>query len=541
MKPQPLHGTTRAGWRRFVPLAACAVVFAAAAPAQADPFVYVTSPSGGTVFQYGVGFEGTLSPLAPPTVAAGIDTVGVAVSPDGQSVYVTNYDGLAQYDVGDDGTLSPKDTPTVASGQQPFDIVVSPDNRSVYVANQVGTDFGSDLITLYDVGPGGALFPKRGQASVALAPGQYPTSVAVSPNGRSVYVTSYNPGARGGDGWIYQYDVGLGGVLSPKNPPTVALGATPGAMTVHPAGESAYVGNSDSNTIVQYGVGANGALSPKASPVGTGDGAFQPAVSPDGKSLYMANSGDPLRQDPGSVTQYDIDATTGTLSPKRPGTVLAGNNPGWVAVSPDGQSVYVVNLGAPNGRGTVSQFNVAGDGTLQPMDPPLLTLSATANGGRLAVSPTLATPGPDLLVGTAGDNVICGLGGSDRIKGLGGHDKLYGDRCGGRARAARSGGVGARRARHDVLLGGAGRDRLFGGPGRDRLRGGPGRDRLRGGRGRDRLRGGRGRDRLRGGPGRDVLHVRGGGRDRVHCGDGRDTVTADKNDVVRRCEHIIRR
>jgi DNA-binding beta-propeller fold protein YncE len=529
MNPTPNNKTTRPAWRRYVQLAACAVVFAAAAPAHADPFVYVTSGSGGTVFQYGVDMNGALSPLSTPTVAAGAAPIGVAVSPDGQSVYVTNDDGVAQYDVGDDGLLSPKDTPTVASSQQPFDIVVSPDNRSVYVANQVG----DDLISLFDVGPGGALFPKRGQASVALAPNHYPTSVAVSPDRSSVYVTSSNPLAQG-DGWIYQYDVKPGGVLSPKNPATVALGAPPGAITVHPDGESAYLGLPASDTVAQYSVGAgDGTLSPIAGgPVGTGDNPAQAAVSPDGESLYVTNVGDPIRQDPGSVTQYDINASTGALSPKDPGTVSAGSHPGAVAVSPDGQSAYVANLGTPVGGGTVSQYSIAGDGRLHPQDPASLTLSARANGARLAVSPTLPTAGSDLLVGTAGPNVICGLGGSDTIKGLGGDDKVYGDRCGGRASAARGRAVGAPRAGHDLLIGGAGADRLFGGRGRDRLRGG---------RGRDRLRGGRGRDRLRGGPGRDRLHVRGGGRDRVHCGDGRDTVRVDKRDSVRRCERIIRR
>jgi 6-phosphogluconolactonase len=528
MNPTPNNKTTRPGWRRYVPVAACAAVFAAAPPAQADPFVYVTNPFG-EVFQFGVEFGGTLSPLATPTVAAGAHPAGVAVSADAQSVYVA--DGgpggraasvVLQYDVGvvGDGLLSPKSTASVAAGPDPGGFAVSSDNRSVYVGDS------SSAVYEYDVGPGGALFPKRGQASVALDGGQQVVSVAESPDRSSLYVTSSN--YLPGDGWIYQYDVELGGVLSPKSTPKVALGFPPSAMAVHPDGKSAYVGNTANNTLVQFDIDATtGALTPKAAaPPGTGELPSQAAVSPDGTSLYVANLGVPQRAggDPGSVTQYDIDATTGALSPKDSSTAPAGSNPVGVVVSPDGGSVYVSNLQrAAGGGGTVSQYNIAGDGTLHPMDPPSLPLSPYGTGGLLAVSPILPTPGPDLLVGTAGPNVICGLGGSDTIKGLGGDDKLYGDRCGGRASAARSGALGARRARHDVLLGGAGRDRLYGGVGRDRLRGG------------------RGRDRLRGGPGRDRLHVRGGGRDRVHCGDGRDMVIADQRDTVRRCERIIRR
>jgi hypothetical protein len=52
----------------------------------------------------------------------------VAVSPDGQSVYVTNNldDNVSQYDVGADGTLSPKSPATVAAGESPSGIVASP-------------------------------------------------------------------------------------------------------------------------------------------------------------------------------------------------------------------------------------------------------------------------------------------------------------------------------------------------------------------------------------------------------------------------------
>ena len=60
------------------------------------------------------------------------------------------------------------------------------------------------------------------------------------------------------------------------------------------------------------------------------------AVSPDGGSVYVTNVGDD------SVSQYDVGAG-GALSPKSPATVAAGDGPYGVAVSPDGGSVYVAN------------------------------------------------------------------------------------------------------------------------------------------------------------------------------------------------------
>ena len=268
--------------------------------------------------------------------------------------------------------------------------------------------------------------------------------------------------------------------------------------------------------------------------MGAGDTPADVAVSPDGRSAYVANSGDP-GMGGGSVTQYDV-GDDGALSAKRPEMASAGRNPAGVAVSPDGQSVYVTDFGSIGlGGGTLLQFDVGLRAALVAKDPPALTLTAGANAAGLAVSPVLATPSADLLTGTAGNNVIFGSGGSDRIRGLGettrstvtaaGRGRAQPGAAGSRPRAPATTLCSAAPAETE-LYGGPGRDRLRGGAGRDRLRGGAGRDRLRGGPGRDRLRGGAGRDRLRGGGGHDRLHVRGGGRDHVHCGSGRDTIRA---------------
>jgi DNA-binding beta-propeller fold protein YncE len=100
----------------------------------------------------------------------------MAVSPDGRSVYVTNnvQGTILQYDVGPGGALSPKSPATVAGGLTPDGVAVSPDGSSVYVADAYGS------VSQYDVGPGGALRPKspfrvaagRGSIGVAVSPGR---------------------------------------------------------------------------------------------------------------------------------------------------------------------------------------------------------------------------------------------------------------------------------------------------------------------------------------------------------------------------------
>ena len=78
-------------------------------------------------------------PVGVPTTPGQLPN-GIAISPDGSSVYVTksaNDDNkiLAVHGRGRWGTLTPMATPTVAAGAEPNEIVVSPDGHSAYVTN----------------------------------------------------------------------------------------------------------------------------------------------------------------------------------------------------------------------------------------------------------------------------------------------------------------------------------------------------------------------------------------------------------------------
>jgi DNA-binding beta-propeller fold protein YncE len=173
----PRQLTRSRGVRRtrlwLVILTVAAPLAAVAPPAQGAPFAYVVG-LGGTVSQYNLR-AGLLTPKSTDHVAAGRAPIGVAVSPDGKSVYVANEGGMvSQYDVGAGGALSPKRTAQVAAGDGPFAVAVSPDGKSVYVANEGGG------VSQYDVGAGGALSAK---SPATVAAGVGPLGVAVSPDG----------------------------------------------------------------------------------------------------------------------------------------------------------------------------------------------------------------------------------------------------------------------------------------------------------------------------------------------------------------------
>jgi 6-phosphogluconolactonase len=356
----------------FVGAAAAFLTAAAAAPAQASPFVYVTNFSSGNVSQFAVGSGGLLAPLSPPTAPAGGGASRIAISPDGKTAYATAVVGVFQYEVGAGGELRPKSPPSVPAGNVPRDVAVSPDGKSVYVANFGDEDEGPPpSISQYDIGPGGTLSPKT-PASVDSCEA---AAIAISPDGKDVYVGC------GRDKQIVDYAVGSDGTLSVKS--SIEDDTFPSDVVVSPDGKSVYAGFVG---ISQYDVASGGELSPKNPPTVGGDRVDgNLALSPDGRSLYASNV-------PGNgfagnqIDQYDI-AADGSLSPKSPPTVATGDYPRGLALAPDGRSLYAANFGSDE----VAQYTVGSGGALSPKSPPTVSVGRGPWGIAVTAAPAMPT------------------------------------------------------------------------------------------------------------------------------------------------------
>jgi hypothetical protein len=206
-----------------------------------------------------------------------------------------------------------------------------------------------------------------------------------------------------------------------------------------------------------------------------------------------------------------------------------------------------------NADGTISLFgtmvNHEGDAAAVPDGTPadglsvdqMASLARTIGFNDFQAGGTTSAAGdPDdrnveLLLDDPRDNPIPPGPGPDGGKKPG--DTVYNGRSEGACVTVRRG-----TKRPNKLIGGRSGDRIIGRGGNDRIRGRGGDDCLNGGAGRDNVSGGPGSDVVKGGGGNDKLATRDGEVDRVNCGGGkRDRVVADKVDVVRGCEKIVRR
>lgn len=311
-------------------------------------------------------------------------------------------------------------------------IAVSPDGGHVYVASSQ-----SDAIAIFTRNrQSGALVQAKGAAGCIAAKGAFgcataigldePNSVAISPNGRSLYATSRlgnsitafvrNPKT----GALRQLPPPLAGCISGAPIPGCVTGlalVAPDVVVVSPDGNNVYVGSFFGNAVASFARNpSTGALTQLAgtaaciaeATAGCATGIALKAVeglaiSGDGASLYAATA---LSN---AVVTLARNPTTGALAQASDGlgciveSALAGCTLGRelgganaVAVSPTGNGVYVTSLFS----NSVTSFNRNGStGALTQREGTggclIYLRSAGCSFGRALVAPEGLALSPD--------------------------------------------------------------------------------------------------------------------------------------------------
>jgi YVTN family beta-propeller protein len=277
-------------------------------PVEAAPFAYVANENSNNV-----SVIDTATNTVVATVLVGNFPSGVAVTPDGKHVYVTNSGGPGSVSVIE--TASNMVVATIAFPVGlPSAVAITPDGKHAYVAN-----FTSNTVSVIDTATNMVV-------GTPIPVGMTPFGVAVTPDGTQAYVTNL--------GLLGVSTVSVIATASNSVVATVAVGTNPAGVAVTPNGKHAYVANGGSNSVSVIATATNTVVATVAG-VSTAE---EIAMTPDGKHAYVTNEL--------SKTVSVIDTATNTVEPA---TLPVGLDPLGVAITPDGKHAYVANLGSNPG------------------------------------------------------------------------------------------------------------------------------------------------------------------------------------------------
>jgi len=190
----------------------------------------------------------------------------------------------------------------------------------------LSANYGGGSVTVFPVRPDGGL-----EAGMTPVPaGGQAHQVAFDSTGTIAFVPCL------ADGYIAVYDF-ADGVLSPRDPPTIAIDGGPRFMAFTPDERFAYVLTQNESTITHFEYDGIAGLNPIETIDATSNGASLSAhieVHESGKFLYASN------RDDNSVAVFNIDPVTGSLTSVAEQRDML-NFPRLFAIDPTGQLMVV--------------------------------------------------------------------------------------------------------------------------------------------------------------------------------------------------------
>jgi YVTN family beta-propeller protein len=280
----------------------------------------------------------------PATVVATIDNVGPATGPYGgiavssqeAFAYVSNnFDGKVYVINTSDNTLMSNN---IQVGNGPMGVSVTPNGDYVYVSNSGGDGNGSGTVSVIDTN-------SNSVTATIDDVGFAPFGVSLTPIGDYAYVSDF------GDNKVYVIKTSNNTLFDTDSSTAeidpITVEWCPFGVSVTPSGQYVYVCNFASNSVSVIQTGSNKVIKTITKTDGIGNGPFGVSVTPDSKYAYVSNLGDNtvsvIRTE--TITVIDTNPGTAEIDP-----ITVGIGPSGVSVTPNGKYVYVDN----SGDGTVS-------------------------------------------------------------------------------------------------------------------------------------------------------------------------------------------
>jgi YVTN family beta-propeller protein len=293
------------GRYRLATIACVAALFAACA--QAAPFAYVPGANNQ------ISIIDTATNALVTTLPTGANPMGVAVSPAGNRVYVSN---------SGDGTVSVFDTlnnvalQSITVGTQPLGLTVSPDGTQVAVATFGTNASPNHSISMIAVGTGDVS---------QIGVGSGPNAVVYNASGSRLYVSN-----------VVERSVSIVDTANAVVISTLGIAPNPVGLAINPSGSRLYVAHATTSGGAQNAITVIDPTVPSVvTTIALSGDPRGLAVSPDGTRLYVAIGS--------SGTVASIDTSDNHVLFE----VLLGSFalPTGLAVSPDGKKIHVVDAG----------------------------------------------------------------------------------------------------------------------------------------------------------------------------------------------------
>jgi 6-phosphogluconolactonase len=195
------------------------------------------------------------------------------------------------------------------------------------------------------------------------------------------YIVTATPQSRGA---VVPYAISASGSLSPLSSGPVPTGMNPTSIVADPTGHYVYVVDLGDDTISQFSISPGGALTALSPAVvnipapSTYVWSYAASIDSSGHYLYVVGRSSSSAAPPAVVLQFSI-GNGGTLTPLSPSYVsVSAPITGPLAIDPGGQYAYLA------GVAQVFQFSISGSGSLVPLATPSI---AATNAVNVTVAP----------------------------------------------------------------------------------------------------------------------------------------------------------